>query len=74
MNIAEAESLGSLIRSVRDDFGCGILVIEHNMRLVMNTCERLHVMSSGRTIAAGTPAEVAANADFKAAYLGSEAA
>ena len=74
MNIAEAEALGSLIRSVRDDFGCGILVIEHNMRLVMNTCERLHVMSSGRTIAVGTPAEVANNADFKAAYLGSEAA
>lgn len=74
MNIAEAEALGTLIRSVRDDFGCGILVIEHNMRLVMNTCERLQVMSSGRTIAAGTPAEVAANADFRQAYLGSEAA
>jgi branched-chain amino acid transport system ATP-binding protein len=74
MNIAEAEALGRLIRGIRDDFGCGILVIEHNMRLVMNTCERLQVMSSGRTIAAGTPAEVAANADFKAAYLGSEAA
>ncbi|MGV3549309.1 ABC transporter ATP-binding protein [Rhizobium sp.] len=74
MNIAEAEALGTLIRSVRDDFGCGILVIEHNMRLVMNTCERLHVMSSGRTIAAGTPSEVAGNAEFKKAYLGSEAA
>lgn len=74
MNIAEAEALGLLIRRIRDEFRCGILVIEHNMRLVMNTCERLHVMSSGRTIATGTPEEVAGNREFKAAYLGSEAA
>ena len=74
MNIAEAEALGNLIRAVRQDFRCGILVIEHNMRLVMNICERLHVMSSGRTIAAGAPAEVAANVEFRKAYLGSEAA
>jgi branched-chain amino acid transport system ATP-binding protein len=74
MNIAEADALGAQIGRIRDEFGCGILLIEHNMRLVMNTCERLHVMSSGRTIAEGTPAEVAANRDFRAAYLGSEAA
>jgi branched-chain amino acid transport system ATP-binding protein len=74
MNIAEADALGLQIRQIRDDFACGILLIEHNMRLVMNTCQRLHVMSSGRTIAEGTPAEVAADPTFKAAYLGSEAA
>lgn len=73
MNIAEAETLGALIGKIRDDFGCGILLIEHNMRLVMNTCERLHVMSSGKTIVEGAPSEVAASRDFKTAYLGSEA-
>lgn len=74
MNVAEAEALGVLIQRVRDEFRCGILVIEHNMALVMNLCQRLHVMASGRTIAQGTPAEVIANEHFKSAYLGSEAA
>ena len=74
MNVGEAEALSRLIRQIREDFACGILLIEHNMTLVMNTCERLHVMASGRTIAAGSPDEVLANKHFKAAYLGSEAA
>jgi branched-chain amino acid transport system ATP-binding protein len=73
MNIAEAEALSNLIRQIRTDFGCGILLIEHNMTLVMNTCERLHVMASGKTIAAGLPDEILANQHFRSAYLGSEA-
>jgi branched-chain amino acid transport system ATP-binding protein len=74
MNIGEAEDLSRLIQQIRRDFSCGILLIEHNMALVMNTCERLHVMASGKTIATGTPDEVVANQHFKSAYLGSEAA
>ncbi len=73
MNLPEAEALGALVKQIRDDFGCGVLLIEHNMRLVMNTCERLHVMASGRTIATGAPGEVLANERFRSAYLGSEA-
>ncbi|WP_176038562.1 ABC transporter ATP-binding protein [Brucella tritici] len=72
MNVAEAEALGVLIRRIHDDFNCGVLVIEHNMALVMNLCQRLHVMAGGRTIAQGTPAEVLANEHFRSAYLGSE--
>lgn len=72
MNVAEAEALGDLIRRIRDDFGCGILLIEHNMRLITRTCERIHVMASGRTLAAGTPDEVFADAGFRSAYLGLE--
>ena len=74
MNIGEAEALSLLIKRIRTDFACGILVVEHNMALVMNTCDRLQVMASGRTIAHGTPAEVLADPQFKAAYLGSQAA
>ena len=73
MNIGEAEVLSGLIKQIRVDFGCGVLLIEHNMNLVVNTCERLHVMASGRTIAAGTPSEVMADEQFRSAYLGSEA-
>jgi branched-chain amino acid transport system ATP-binding protein len=74
LNAGEAEALAELIRRIRADFGCGILVIEHNMTLVMSLCERLHVMASGRTIAEGTPTEVLRDENFKAAYLGAKAA
>jgi len=73
MNVAEAEALGRLIKRIRDDFACGVMLIEHNMRLVMDTCEKLHVLASGRTIAAGAPGEVLANDEFRSAYLGSGA-
>ncbi|MGC1359525.1 MAG: ABC transporter ATP-binding protein [Xanthobacteraceae bacterium] len=69
---AEAEELRELIVGIRSKYGCGILVIEHNMALVMNLCERIHVLDSGRTLAAGTPAEIRANAGVRRAYLGGE--
>ena len=67
---AEAEELRRLILDVRDKYGCGVLVIEHNMALVMNLCERIHVLDSGKSIAAGTPAEIRADAVVRRAYLG----
>lgn len=70
MNVAEAEVLSDLIKRIRGDFGCGILLIEHNMNLITRTCERMHVMASGRTIAGGTPAQVFADPGFRSAYLG----
>jgi branched-chain amino acid transport system ATP-binding protein len=69
---AEADELRELIIGIRSKYGCGILVIEHNMALVMNLCERIHVLDSGRTLAAGTPAEIRANAGVRRAYLGGE--
>ncbi|MBN9274755.1 MAG: ABC transporter ATP-binding protein, partial [Mesorhizobium sp.] len=74
LNIGEAEALGDLIRRIRADFGCGVLVIEHNMKLVMGLCERLHVLASGRTIAEGSPADVFRDTAFRSAYLGAEPA
>src|SRR5579883_2127311 len=52
---AEADELRRLIIEVRSKFDCGVLVIEHNIALVMNLCERIQVLDSGRTIAAGSP-------------------
>lgn len=72
MNVAEAEALSDLIKRIRDDLGCGILLIEHNMSLISRTCEHMHVMASGRTIAVGTPEQVLADVNFRSAYLGIE--
>ena len=70
---AEADELRHLIVDIRSKYNCGVLVIEHNMALVMNLCERVHVLDSGRTIAAGTPAEIRADAGVRRAYLGPNA-
>jgi branched-chain amino acid transport system ATP-binding protein len=67
---AEADELRHLIVDIRSRYNCGVLVIEHNMALVMNLCERIHVLDSGRTIATGTPAEIRADAGVRRAYLG----
>jgi branched-chain amino acid transport system ATP-binding protein len=70
---AEADELRHLIVDIRSRYNCGVLVIEHNMALVMNLCERIHVLDSGRTIATGTPAEIRADAGVRRAYLGPNA-
>ena len=50
-----------------------MLLIDHNMALVMDVCDRIHVLDQGRTLAEGTPAEVRGNLDVAAAYLGETA-
>jgi branched-chain amino acid transport system ATP-binding protein len=70
---AEVPELADVIRSVRDDHHVGVLLIDHNMALVMGVCDRIHVLDEGRTLAAGTPAEVRENLDVAAAYLGETA-
>jgi branched-chain amino acid transport system ATP-binding protein len=70
MNPQEKVELMALIRFIRDRFGVGILLIEHDMKLVMNVCERITVLDHGETIAIGTPQEVQCNPDVIEAYLG----
>lgn len=70
---AEAVAFAEVVRSVRDDHDAGVLLIDHNMALVMDVCDRIHVLDQGRTLAEGTPAEIRANLDVASAYLGEAA-
>jgi branched-chain amino acid transport system ATP-binding protein len=70
---AEVPGFADVVRSVRDDHGAGVLLIDHNMALIMEICERIHVLDQGVTLAEGTPGEIRANLDVTAAYLGERA-
>jgi branched-chain amino acid transport system permease protein len=70
MNETESDDLLVTIRSVRDELGCAIVVIDHDLRLIMQLCERIQVLDQGRTIGLGKPGEVAANPAVVAAYIG----
>ena len=70
MNPAETEQLMQLILDVRDRFNLTILLIEHEMKVVMNICERMTVLDHGQIIAEGTPSEIQSNERVIKAYLG----
>lgn len=72
MNPQETAELTELIRFIRDEFKISIILIEHDMSLVMNLCERIYVLDYGKIIAHGVPEEIKQNKHVIEAYLGEE--
>jgi ABC-type branched-subunit amino acid transport system ATPase component len=69
LDTSESEWLGERLRSIRDS-GVTILLIDHDMHLVLNLCDEVHVLNFGRLIASGPPAAVKADRNVAEAYLG----
>ena len=72
LNDSETADLAETIRRIRDTYNCTILLVEHDMRLVMNICDRICAISFGQFLACGTPAEIQSNKLVQEAYLGEE--
>jgi branched-chain amino acid transport system ATP-binding protein len=70
---AEVPDFAAAVSAVRDR-DAGVLLVDHNVALVLEVCERIHVLDQGTTLAEGTPAEIRAHLGVAAAYLGESAA
>jgi sulfate-transporting ATPase len=68
---SESRELARLIRNLADERKMGVLLVEHDVGMVMSTCDRIVVIDFGRVIASGTPDEIRTNQAVLEAYLGS---
>lgn len=72
MSHDEASDLARLIRRIVDEMTCGVLLIEHNIGLVLEICDMIHVLDSGELIEAGDPAQIRASEKVRHAYMGTQ--
>jgi branched-chain amino acid transport system ATP-binding protein len=71
LNSHETLELARLIKQIRD-LGITVVLVEHDMELVMDICDRIVVLNLGRKLAEGTPREIQENPEVIAAYLGED--
>lgn len=72
LNDIETLQFAKMIRNIRDEFNCSVLLVEHDMRLVMDVCDRICAISFGKFLALGTTVEIQGNKDVQTAYLGND--
>ena len=70
LNDTETADLARLIRRIREEYSCTILLVEHDMGLVMDVCDNICAISFGKLLAFGTPEQIQTNRDVQQAYLG----
>ena len=70
MNAAETTALIAAVRHASEEFHCGVIVIDHDLRFIVTLCNRIFVLDAGRIIASGTPEEVTKNAKVIEVYIG----
>ena len=73
MSGPEAADLAALIRRIAGEIGCGVLLIEHNVGLVLSLCDHIVVLDSGVVIETGDPAAIKASEKVRHAYMGTAA-
>ncbi len=72
MSEHEAHDLSTLIKRIVDEIGCGVLLIEHNIRMVLDTCEYIFVLDSGEIIEQGSPQIIRDSEQVRHAYMGTQ--
>ncbi|MFO0992670.1 MAG: ABC transporter ATP-binding protein [Hyphomicrobiales bacterium] len=73
MSAEEAKELAALIKRIVAEKKCGVLLIEHNIGLVLNICDHIHVLDSGEIIEVGSPSAIKASEKVRHAYMGTQA-
>lgn len=73
MSAPEAADLAALVRRIAGELGCGVLLIEHNVGLVLDLCDHIVVLDSGLVIESGPPAQIRKSEKVRHAYMGTAA-